>query len=534
MQAAVPSNAVPAAYDRAMATPYSTGTRTRFRVGMTARVTAIVMLVAALVLVINTVASRIAFQTRFLSYVNEQEAAILERMAEQIAEIYGRYGDWDSLAAAIPPRRLLLWSARVSSREVPGNRIDALVDAPVAPSPLSSPLAAPPESMLAPSRSDLAGPSSRPLRRPTMSRLALLDQNGEVRVPAPMQELGEAEVRRQPIRWAGETVGYITLYPVRRLDQETDLRFEADLLEMLWMIAALILLAAGITGWRLSRSLLAPVRALAVGAQALGEGRYGTRLAIDRSDEFGALARDFNRLAEALGQARSARQRWLADVAHELRTPLTVLRGELEALEDGVRPLTPQSLTSLNTEVRQLGRLVEDLHALALADVGALAFQNEPCDLPALLEEAQARHARRFEDAGLTLTLKQKTLDRRLSLDPVRIAQLLDNLLENALRYTDAPGAVQLAVTAAGEGARITVEDSAPGVEATALESMFTRFWRQDASRARASGGAGLGLAIVRRIAEAHEGEAYAEASPLGGLRIQVLLRTKRREERGG
>jgi len=367
-----------------------------------------------------------------------------------------------------------------------------------------------------------------------MSRLALLDQTGEVRVPAPMQELGEAEVRRQPIRWAGETVGYITLYPVRRLDQETDLRFEADLLEMLWMIAALILLAAGITGWRLSRSLLAPVRALAVGAQALGEGRYGTRLAIDRSDEFGALARDFNRLAEALGQARSARQRWLADVAHELRTPLTVLRGELEALEDGVRPLTPQSLTSLNAEVRQLGRLVEDLHALALADVGALAFQNEPCDLPALLEEAQARHARRFEDAGLTLTLKQKSLDRRLSLDPVRIAQLLDNLLENALRYTDAPGAVELAVTAAEEGARITVEDSAPGVEATALESMFTRFWRQDPSRARASGGAGLGLAIVRRIAEAHEGEAYAEASPLGGLRIQILLRTKRREERGG
>ncbi|MEY3042069.1 MAG: hypothetical protein RLZZ174_1151, partial [Pseudomonadota bacterium] len=214
--------------------------------------------------------------------------------------------------------------------------------------------------------------------------------------------------------------------------------------------------------------------------------------------------------------------------------PLTVLRGELEALEDGVRPLTPQSLTSLNAEVRQLGRLVEDLHALALADVGALAFQNEPCDLPALLEEAQARHARRFEDAGLTLTLKQKSLDRRLSLDPVRIAQLLDNLLENALRYTDAPGAVELAVTAAEEGARITVEDSAPGVEATALESMFTRFWRQDPSRARASGGAGLGLAIVRRIAEAHEGEAYAEASPLGGLRIQILLRTKRREERGG
>lgn len=499
----------------------------RFRIGMTARVTAVVMLVASLVLVVNTVASRLAFQSRFLSYVNEQEAAILARMAEQIAEIYGRYGDWDALSEAIPPRRLLLWSARVSSREVPGNRIDALVDAPVAPSPLSSSLAAPPESLLSPSRSELAGPSSRPLRRPTMSRLALVDQAGQVRVPAPMQDLGEAEVRRQPIRWAGEVVGYITLYPVRRLDQETDLRFEADLLQTLWVISALILLVAGFAGWRLSKSLLAPVRVLASGAKALAAGRYGTRLQLARSDEFGALGRDFNRLAEALEQARSARQRWLADVAHELRTPLTVLRGELEALEDGVRPLTPQNLASLNTEVRQLGRLVEDLHALALADVGALAFEYEPCQPQQLLEEAVARHQRRFEEAGLALTLAAAPVALTLSLDPLRIAQLLDNLLENALRYTDAPGEVRLGLEPRGQGVHISVEDSAPGVSDEAREAMFTRFWRQEASRARASGGAGLGLAIVRRISRAHEGEAFAEPSPLGGVRISIMLRTQ-------
>jgi len=512
------------AYDSTMNEPASPP---RFRIGMTARVTAVVMLVASLVLVVNTVASRLAFQSRFLTYVNEQEAAILERMAEQIAEIYGRYGDWDALSAAIPPRRLLLWSARVSSREVPGNRIDALVDAPVAPFPSNASLAAPPESMLSPSRSDLSGPSSRPLRRPTMSRLALVDLSGEVRVPAPMQELGEAEVRRQPIRWAGEVVGYIMLYPVRRLDQETDLRFEADLLRTLWIIAALILLVAGFAGWRLSRSLLAPVRDLASGAKALAAGRYGTRLHLTRSDEFGALGRDFNRLAEALEQARSARRRWLADVAHELRTPLTVLRGELEALEDGVRPLTPQNLGSLNTEVRQLGRLVEDLHALALADAGALAFEYEPCEPQQLLEDAFVRHQRRFEEAGLTLTLEEAPVALSLSLDPLRIAQLLDNLLENALRYTDAPGEVRLRLEPRGQGVCLMVEDSAPGVSHDALEAMFTRFWRQEASRARASGGAGLGLAIVRRISRAHEGDAVAEPSPLGGVRISILLRTQ-------
>jgi two-component system sensor histidine kinase BaeS len=339
-------------------------------------------------------------------------------------------------------------------------------------------------------------------------------------------------VRRQPIRWAGEVVGYIMLYPVRRLDQETDLRFEADLLRTLWVIAALILLVAGFAGRRLSRSLLAPVRDLASGARALAAGRYGTRLHLTRSDEFGALGRDFNRLAEALEQARSARQRWLADVAHELRTPLTVLRGELEALEDGVRPLTPQNLGSLNTEVRQLGRLVEDLHALALADAGALAFEYEPCQPQRLLEDAFARHQRRFEEAGLALGLDPGPSDFTLSLDPLRIAQLLDNVLENALRYTDAPGEVRLRLEPEGQGARLIVEDSAPGVSDEAREAMFTRFWRQEASRARASGGAGLGLAIVRRISRAHEGDAFAEPSPLGGVRISILLRTQ--EPEGG
>ena len=175
---------------------------------------------------------------------------------------------------------------------------------------------------------------------------------------------------------------------------------------------------------------------------------------------------------------------------------------------------------------------MEDLHALALADAGALAFEYEPCEPQQLLEDAFARHRRRFEDAGLALTLAEAPVALTLSLDPLRIAQLLDNLLENALRYTDAPGEVRFRLEPRGAGVCLVVEDSAPGVSDDALEAMFTRFWREDASRARASGGAGLGLAMVRRISRAHEGDVVAEPSPLGGVRILILLRTQ--EPEGG
>ena len=169
---------------------------------------------------------------------------------------------------------------------------------------------------------------------------------------------------------------------------------------------------------------------------------------------------------------------------------------------------------------------------LALADAGALAFEYEPCQPQQLLEDAFARHQRRFEDAGLALTLAEAPVAVTLSLDPLRIAQLLDNLLENALRYTDAPGEVRFRLEPRVPGVCLVVEDSAPGVSDDALEAMFTRFWREDASRARASGGAGLGLAMVRRISRAHEGDVVAEPSPLGGVRISILLRTQ--EPEGG
>jgi len=213
----------------------------------------------------------------------------------------------------------------------------------------------------------------------------------------------------------------------------------------------------------------------------------------------------------------------MADVSHELRTPIAVLRAGLEALEDGVRPLTREALASLHGEVTALGKLVEDLYQLSLADVGALTYRKERSDVADALEQAAEPFAARYAERRLCL---EKQIPRGLMVlaDVDRLSQAFRNLLENSARYTDAGGRVRVAARREGGRIAIDFEDSAPGVPGDALPRLFERFYRVEASRSRANGGAGLGLAIVRSVVEAHGGTIEAGASPLGGLRVTISL----------
>ena len=237
-----------------------------------------------------------------------------------------------------------------------------------------------------------------------------------------------------------------------------------------------------------------PIQAVAAGARTLAEGRYDLVLEASRSDEIGGLARDFNSLARTLEATAEARARWVADVAHELRTPVAVLRGEIDALRDGVRPLNGTALASLDGEVTRLTRLIGDLHDLTLADAGALAYRFEEVDLGELLGANAERYRDRLADAGLTLDYEAPTTPL-----PCRV---------------DAAGAL----------IHLTFEDGAPGVAEREQAHLFERFRRVDAHRNRASGGAGLGLAIVERIVVAHGGAIRARSSALGGLAVEVEL----------
>jgi two-component system sensor histidine kinase BaeS len=256
----------------------------------------------------------------------------------------------------------------------------------------------------------------------------------------------------------------------------------------------------------------------------LTSGDYASRVAVASHDEVGQLARDFNSLAFTLQRNERMRREFMADVSHELRTPLGVLHGELEAMEDGVRRLDAQAVRSLQHEVGMLNKLVTDLYDLSMADVGALAYRKADINLRELLELSVDSFRERLASAGLRLELVLPAQPLMMFADERRMQQLFSNLVLNACRYTDAGGVLRIEAREADNQIAIDLMDSAPGVDAALLPRLFERFFRGEGSRNRASGGAGLGLAICRSIVEAHGGTIEAKASPLGGLWIAVRL----------
>ncbi len=481
--------------------------------GLRAKLVIIMILMAITVVILDTTLTRWAFQSRFLSYVNEQEREVVERLAQQLADVHAEFGDWRPLESRRNLARLLMRNLSE----------DASID--MRPRP---PRSAQREGLREELREELRDGLRENIRttRMLLPRLHVLDAQGQ-QVAGPREAL-PAEPRPffAPIVVDGVEVGWVALTLSDSLAREADLRFVRDHMRTLWWIALIAVILASIVGIALGRYLLAPVKAVAAGARELAAGQYATRLAIDRGDELGALARDFNVLASGLEANRESRRRWLADIAHELRTPLAVLRAEIEALRDGIRTLDHDAMAALAGEAERLGHLVDDLHQLALADAGALSYHFATLDPVTLLTASAQRYQARLEAAGLALKLVLPETAPSLFADAERLKQLLANLLENSLRYTDAPGTVQLSLRMANDNTelRIDVDDSAPGVPKDELPQLFERFARREASRDRASGGSGLGLAIARRIAEAHGGRLEGTASELGGVRMTLSL----------
>lgn len=319
-------------------------------------------------------------------------------------------------------------------------------------------------------------------------------------------------------------VGWVIGSPPERLTRSTDINFDQQQRRTSWIIVGLSTLLAALATWLMARGLLAPVKRLVDGTHHLAAGNFATRVEVSSRDELGQLAGDFNLLASSLEKNESMRRAFMADISHELRTPLAILRGELEAMQDGVRKLTPDAIASLQSEVVVLTKLVEDLHQLSLSDVGALAYRKQATDLVQLLEVTAGSFAERYRAHGLTLTLNMPD-NAPFFGDPDRLMQLFTNLLENSLRYTDSGGRVDVTLKYEAPHWHIAFDDSAPGVDREHQVQIFERFFRTEGSRNRASGGSGLGLAICKNIADAHGGDIHAAHSDLGGLKIALHLR---------
>lgn len=348
-------------------------------------------------------------------------------------------------------------------------------------------------------------------------RLMLFDADGTQLVGRP--ENVKLAVM-QPIEWQARPVGYLGYVPrpealasIERLYLRRQHYAFAAI--GLGMLAAALLLGAGLSGW-LSRR----IRNLAGATDSLIQGNYDVRLRPQGNDELARLARHFNTLAETLAAARQARRKWIADIAHELRTPLSIVRGEIEALQDGVRPLDRDAVNSLAGEAARLARLIDDLHTLSLSDLGALTYHKEPVDLAEIVQDAVDAQRPALLEKKLEIQLNLGSF--LVSGDADRLAQVFANLLQNSLRYTDAPGRIEVGIKQVAGQVVVQWQDSSPGVPDEDLARLTEHLFRVEGSRSRAGGGSGLGLAIADAIVQAHGGTLAAGASPLGGLRIEL------------
>jgi two-component system sensor histidine kinase BaeS len=264
------------------------------------------------------------------------------------------------------------------------------------------------------------------------------------------------------------------------------------------------------------RRLAGPVSELLDGAERVGDGDYDARVRPSGPRAVRTLGAAFNEMAGRLDSSETARRRFLADVTHELRTPLTVLQAGIEAQLDGIHPRDDAHLALLRDQTRTLDRLVEDLRTLALGDAGRLTLHSETISARSVADDAIAAIASSADGRGVTVALVGD--DVVLEADPVRLTQVLTNLLTNAVRHTPPGGVVTVTIAAAGDNVVISVVDTGPGI-AGDPERIFDRF-----ARAADSGGSGLGLTIARQLVERHGGTLVAANDPAGGARFTVTL----------
>jgi two-component system sensor histidine kinase BaeS len=401
-----------------------------------------------------------SFDRGFISYVNQADEARLQPLIERLSEGHAREGGWGWVAKD----RRRWYELLRETLDVPPVTIDPrlmLFDA---------------------DRSRLIGreeSAARAVLKPIHEKKEIVGYLGYVPRPQALESIERLYLRRQHLAFGAIAAG---------------------------LVAAALLLGAGLA-YRLTRR----INRLAEATGSLIRGNYDVRLQPAGNDELARLARDFNTLAETLAAAAFARRQWIADISHELRTPLSILRGEIEALQDGVRPLDRGALDSLAGDTGRLSRLVEDLHTLSLSDLGALSYHKELVDLAEIVSEV-------IDSRRMELRIIKDLKPSPLIGDADRLAQVFSNLLENSLRYTDSPGTIKISV----KESLVVWEDSGPGVPEADLPKLTERLYRVEGSRSRNGGGSGLGLAIARAIVAAHGGTLAASASPLGGLRIEL------------
>ena len=496
--------------------------------------------VLALVIAAVSAYATVATRTETERFAKEQEEARAERIGRLVQQAYQANQDWDQVRYTIEQAANLLgW--RVVIHDDSGGVIADSHQTAVRTTDLFAQLDGPfrlrqrvyqrPVIMgdevvglllVVDQEPDFApGSALNPrFRRPAATALAQLapESRGPPVLVAPLS---------QPRRRAGPSTPFeVDALIADQLAPEPRLaRLEASFRQSLIMAGA----AAGAAGvlviGLLTRQALAPVRGLTNAARRLGKGDLSYRVPQVRRDELGQLAATFNEMAVGLEEAAHLRKAMTADIAHELRTPLTNIQGYLEAIKDGVVQPDTQTIGVLHEQTVHLAHLVDDLRLLALADAGRLNLDKRPLRLDLLAADAVAAFKPRAVDKKINLAVVASMATPLADLDRTRITQVIANLVENALRHTPENGSVNVMVgTLNPYVLMLVIEDSGPGIPADQLARVFDQFYRVDQSRSRTTGGAGLGLTIVKKLVEAHGGSVRAESEPGRGARFIIEL----------
>jgi two-component system sensor histidine kinase BaeS len=439
-----------------------------------------------------------SFERGFIDFIEQRQQQRIAFLSERLTQIYEQDRNWDRFRKQ---RRLLFQLFR----ERPQHKAE---DSTASPGP--PPGWRPPPPMM-----------GRHHPPPIPFLIALLDAEHN-RVAGRIRDKEAASLH--PIEFDGQTIGYLAVSKTPYREQ-LDIRLEQEMQNSLFTIALAAMLLSLLLAAPLAYALLRPLRHIADTTKKLALGDYQARLPVTSRDEIGRLALDINDLARALQNTEQSRRQWVADISHELRTPIAILRGEIEALQDGIIPLDENALASIHAETMRLNRLVDELYQLSLSDVGALRYNKENLEPLSLLKEICDNYRHEFERKGISIELDNR-LNGAISLraDRDRMAQLFTNLLSNSCKYTTDGGRLRIVIQRQRQSLIFDIEDSAPAVPEQALAHLFDRFYRVDSSRNRETGGAGLGLALCRNIVEAHDGHINASLSELGGLHIRIEL----------
>jgi two-component system sensor histidine kinase BaeS len=454
-----------------------------------------------------------------IDYVNERELKVLSGVASSLGETYQKEGSWQQLSGKHGRFKQIIDEGLVNS-EFSSPKGDRPPNRPRGPRP-----------RLGQERPDGKGPRGEP-KGPPPDRggppafkvsYALLDIDKKVLAGLYSDALSFSYI---DIIVEEQTIGFLAVSKRDQLTAGYELNFVEQQQRYIVFIALGLVLVAMLIAMPLAAHFVKPIKSLTTAMSKLTSGDYKQRIDLKRKDEFAHLSRDFNELAATLAQNEQARKRWLADISHELRTPVAVLKGEMEAMLDGVRPLSLERIQSSSEEIAQLERLLDDLHELTRNDLGTMHYRKDSLNIVTLLSEEAERYQTLLRENGIEVKFSVLPDKAVVFADVKRLRQLLGNLFTNTVKYASEGDTLEIAVELSLEtkDVHIRIEDNGLGVHKDDLPHLFEHLFRVEDSRNRETGGSGLGLSICKKIVEAHHGKISAFASGLGGLGILIIL----------